>query len=337
LPNFWSASTIVNSLALLPAMRFPTLHIRPVPVSQDALDADQRPAGVAGGRSPRAAPGVGGQGGGANGLVKDAAVIRRMFGAIAPRYDLLNHLLSGGLDLHWRRAAVSALLSHLAPGSDRSEREQGARPSAGAGGWRVLDLCAGTLDLSCALSDSRRFVGRSLALDFALPMLRRGRRKLGGRRARQIVPLCGDGLRLPFREASFDAAMVAFGVRNFEDLDRGLAEARRALVPGGLLLVLEFSRPANPVFRAFYEAYSRRVLPAVGGAISGHGAAYRYLPASVAEFPDARGLTERLEHARFEEVRHRMLTGGIVALHTGLKPLAGRGSLTNGPAGRAAG
>jgi demethylmenaquinone methyltransferase/2-methoxy-6-polyprenyl-1,4-benzoquinol methylase len=311
-------------------------------VTQDSLNAHERPAASPQpGRTPGETTTPTDIPEPSNGSVgKDAATIRRMFAAIAPRYDLLNHLLSGGLDLYWRRAAVGALLHHLSPvaaasqvlasGAAASRLATGlpnghsdwrnVRPAGRRGGQLVLDLCAGTLDLSCALADTRRFVGKCVALDFALPMLRRGRRKLGGRRARQILPLCGDALRLPFGDGSFDAVMVAFGVRNFEELDRGLLEARRVLAPGGRLLVLEFSQPPNPVFRALYELYSRRVLPTVGGAISGHASAYRYLPASVAEFPDARGLARRLEQAGYEGVRHRMLTGGIVALHEALKP-----------------
>jgi demethylmenaquinone methyltransferase/2-methoxy-6-polyprenyl-1,4-benzoquinol methylase len=253
---------------------------------------------------------------------KDSATIRGMFAAIAPRYDLLNHLLSGGLDLYWRRVTVETLLARLAR-APRTNGQSASRSSGTVGARRVLDLCAGTLDLSCALADSRRFAGRTVALDFALPMLRRGRRKLGGRRARRIVPLCGDGLELPFRDGSFEAVMVAFGVRNFENLGRGLVEARRVLAPGGVLLVLEFSRPENALFRNVYELYSRRVLPVVGGAISGHGSAYRYLPASVAGFPDASGLARRLEEAGYERVRYRLLTGGIVALHEAWRPSEG--------------
>jgi demethylmenaquinone methyltransferase/2-methoxy-6-polyprenyl-1,4-benzoquinol methylase len=292
-------------------------------VTQDPLNAHPGSAGRA--ERERGAPAPIAEGGeprnGSPG--KDAATIRRMFADIAPRYDLLNHLLSGGLDLYWRRAAVGALLAHLAPRAATNGHAAPAGVGLPAGG-RVLDLCAGTLDLACALADSRRFPGKTLALDFALPMLRRGRHKLGGRRARRILPLCGDGLRLPFRDGSFGAVMVAFGVRNFESLERGLVEARRVLAPGGMLLVLEFSRPENAVFRNLYELYSRRVLPAVGGAISGHAAAYRYLPASVAGFPDASGLARRLEAAGYDRVRFRMLTGGIVALHEGWKPFAGR-------------
>ncbi|MBA2564510.1 MAG: ubiquinone/menaquinone biosynthesis methyltransferase [Gemmatimonadetes bacterium] len=247
-----------------------------------------------------------------------------MFSQIAPRYDLLNHLLSGGLDVLWRRATVRALLHELVPPLRRDGRGDilpavaPRRRAVGRAGYRVLDLCAGTLDLSCALSDSRRLAGRAVALDFALPMLRRGRHKLGGRRARQILPVCADGLDLPLRDASFDAVMVAFGIRNFEDMDRGLAEARRVLAPGGVLFVLEFSQPSNPLFRSLYEMYNRSVLPALGGAISGHPRAYRYLPASVAEFPDAAALRGRLEAAGFERVRFSLLTGGIVALHRGI-------------------
>ena len=231
--------------------------------------------------------------------------MRRMFGAIAPRYDLLNHLLSGGLDLLWRRVAVAALLTHLeTPSASRSGTRamQDDRAAHSRRGHRVLDLCAGTLDLACALSDTRRFHGKTIAVDFALPMLRRGRHKLGGRRSRQVVPVCADGLRLPFADAAFDAAMIGFGVRNLADLDAGLVEIGRVLAPSGALLILEFSRPENGVVRGFFDLYSRRVLPAVGGAISGHPDAYRYLPDSVADFPDASGLAARMEAAGFERV-----------------------------------
>jgi demethylmenaquinone methyltransferase/2-methoxy-6-polyprenyl-1,4-benzoquinol methylase len=237
---------------------------------------------------------------------KEGVSIRRMFGAIAPRYDLLNHVLSGGLDVRWRRAVVRTLLARPLPAS--------------TGGARVLDLCAGTLDLACALSDSRRFRGRCVALDFALPMLRRGRRKLGGRRASQIGLVCGDAMDLPLRDASIGAVMVAFGVRNLEDLERGLLEARRVLAPGGRLLVLEFSQPRNPLLRRAYGLYNRRVLPAVGGAVSGHPEAYTYLPSSIAAWSDPASLAERLRAAGFDDVRTRPLSGGIVALHEGRRP-----------------
>jgi demethylmenaquinone methyltransferase/2-methoxy-6-polyprenyl-1,4-benzoquinol methylase len=274
-------------------------------------------------------------------LRKEGATIRRMFGSIAPRYDLLNHLLSAGLDIRWRRAAARALLRGLSAPTHavgrgassprrapplRRRPAQSTRPRlapVGGNGYRVLDLCAGTLDLSCALSDSRRFDGKSVALDFALPMLRRGRHKLGGRRARQILPVCADGLRLPLRDTSFDAVMVAFGVRNLEDLDRGLAEVLRVLAPGGRFLVLEFSKPSNALLRGLYGLYNKSVLPAVGGAISGHPEAYRYLPDSVANFTDAPGLSRRLAAAGFDQVHCRTLSGGIVALHEGRKPAGG--------------
>ena len=237
---------------------------------------------------------------------KEAATVRRMFGAIAPRYDLLNHLLSGGLDVLWRRAAARALLADLGEPPGR--------------GWRVLDLCAGTLDMACAVADRREFRGKAVAADFALPMLRRGRRKLGGRRARRVAPVCADGLGLPFPDAAFDAVTVAFGVRNLEDLAGGLAEVLRVLGPGGRLAVLEFSRPANAVFRGLYRIYNRSVLPAVGGAISGHPEAYRYLPDTVAAWPDAPALARRIREAGFADVRFRTLTGGIVALHEARRP-----------------
>jgi demethylmenaquinone methyltransferase/2-methoxy-6-polyprenyl-1,4-benzoquinol methylase len=249
-----------------------------------------------------------------------------MFGEIAPRYDLLNHLLSAGLDVLWRRATVRAALDELAPRGHGLPHAPGdgelvtpRRPPAGGRGYRVLDLCAGTLDLSCALSDSRRFDGRAVALDFSLPMLRRGRRKLGGRRARQILPVCADGLQLPLRNRSCDAVMVAFGLRNLEDLERGLSEVHRVLAAGGKLYVLEFSRPENALFRGFQRLYNGNVLPAIGGAVSGHPDAYRYLPDSIAEFPDAPGLVRMLEESGFADVQFRTFSGGMVALHEGRK------------------
>jgi demethylmenaquinone methyltransferase/2-methoxy-6-polyprenyl-1,4-benzoquinol methylase len=223
--------------------------------------------------------------------------VRDMFSAIAPRYDVLNHVLSLGIDRAWRRAAV-----------DRLGWE--ARPDG-----LYLDACAGTLDLAAELANRRRFTGRVVGADFAPVMLR-----LGGRKARRpgvIEPVASDALGLPFRAGCFDGAMVGFGVRNLADLDAGLAELSRVLRAGARLVVLEFALPAWRPFRALYRFYFTRVLPAIGRAVSGHPTAYSYLPASVDGFPAPDALRARLEQAGLRSCGFRLLTGGIAAIHWG--------------------
>jgi demethylmenaquinone methyltransferase/2-methoxy-6-polyprenyl-1,4-benzoquinol methylase len=225
-----------------------------------------------------------------------AAAVRRMFGAIAPRYDLLNHLLSLNIDRLWRRRAVAELL-------------RGREPAG-----TYLDACAGTLDLSVTLAGRQGFRGRVVASDFALPMLQHGRTKTTGR---PISLACSDALQLPFRDAEFDGVMVAFGVRNLADLEDGLQELRRVLRPGGRAAILEFCTPRRQPFRALYLFYFRRVLPFIGSMISRHDTAYDYLPASVLEFPDPEELGRRMRSAGFETVKWFTLTGGIAAVHIG--------------------
>lgn len=225
-----------------------------------------------------------------------AATVRAMFGAIAPRYDLLNHLLSLNRDRRWRRRAVDLLLD-LAPADGR-----------------FIDVCAGTLDLARELAARPDFHGSVVGCDFSLPMLRGGAAKTAGL---ALAPVCGDALRLPFPDGAFHGATVGFGVRNLADLDAGLRELRRVLRPGGRLVVLEFSTPAWQPFRALYLAYFRRVLPLVGRLVSRHGTAYDYLPASVLEFPEPAALAACMEQAGFAGVDWETRTGGIVALHAG--------------------
>jgi demethylmenaquinone methyltransferase / 2-methoxy-6-polyprenyl-1,4-benzoquinol methylase len=227
-----------------------------------------------------------------------ATEVRRMFGAIAPRYDLLNHLLSANRDRAWRRRAVDRLLEDA--------------PADGV----FLDACAGTFDLSVELADRASFAGTVLGFDFAYPMLDAGRSKLTGR---SIEPACADALRLPLRDHSVDGAMVAFGVRNLADLDTGLRELARVIRPGGRLVVLEFMTPHWQPFRSLYLFYFRRVLPLVGRLVSRHGSAYTYLPESVLEFPEPAEFARHMERAGFTDVQWDVMTGGIVAAHRAVR------------------
>lgn len=224
-----------------------------------------------------------------------AEAVRRMFGAIAPRYDLLNHLLSLNIDRSWRRRAVDRLLE--------------GDPADG----RYLDACCGTFDLALELEGRREFSGFIAATDFALPMLEHGRTKLGP----DAAAGCADAMRLPFPDATFDGALIGFGLRNVADLEAGLRELARVIRPGGRLVILEFTVPRRQPFRGLYLFYFRRVLPLVGRLISRHDSAYAYLPASVLEFPESAELAERMRAAGFEEVDWESLTSGIVAVHMG--------------------
>lgn len=223
-----------------------------------------------------------------------ARTVRRMFGAIAPRYDLLNHLLSLNRDRAWRRAAVDRLLD--------------GRPARGT----YLDACAGTLDLAVELASRHGFDGCILACDFTLEMLEGGGAKAVGR---PLYRICADALRLPLPDASIDGATVGFGVRNLASLDEGLGELARVLRPGARLVILEFTTPSWQPFRALYLLYFRRILPLLGRLVSKHGTAYRYLPESVLAFPDPADLAARMDAAGFAEVRWETYTGGIVAAH----------------------
>jgi demethylmenaquinone methyltransferase/2-methoxy-6-polyprenyl-1,4-benzoquinol methylase len=226
-----------------------------------------------------------------------AAYVRGMFGRVAHRYDFLNHALSFQIDRAWRRRAVQRSASILAD------------PQA-----RVLDLCCGTGDLMLALSQEAE--ARVFGSDFCHPMLVEAARKAS--RQQRGTPLFeADGLQLPLRDRSFDLITVAFGFRNFANYRKGLRELRRALKPGGTLAILEFSTPPNPAFAAFYRFYSTRILPLIGGLISGDRDAYTYLPESVRKFPDADELAREMCEEGFIDVRFERMTFGVVALHTG--------------------
>ncbi|MBI2502505.1 MAG: ubiquinone/menaquinone biosynthesis methyltransferase [Candidatus Latescibacteria bacterium] len=227
--------------------------------------------------------------------------IQRMFNAIARRYDLLNHLLSGGVDFYWRRRAL---------GRVRCPAPQ-----------QILDLATGTADF--ALAAARRRPRWVVGVDVALDMLRLGAAKLGRRPPPVPVRLLGgDAETLPFRACSFDLVIAAFGVRNFGHIPTGLAEAWRVLRPGGELLILDFAEPEVPLFRQLYRFYFTRILPLVGGLVSGERQAYAYLPASVGAFPQGGAFLELLEGAGFADNLHTSFTLGICALYQGLKPPA---------------
>jgi len=219
-----------------------------------------------------------------------------MFDAIADRYDLLNRVLSGGVDQLWRRRAVKLL---------RDER-----PST------ILDLATGTADLAIMASELRP--ERVVGLDLSAEMLRVGREKVRRRGLQDLIELVeGDAERMPFDDGSFDAILVAFGVRNFGDLDRGLREMARVLRPGGSAIVLEFSHPTAFPVKQLYAFYSRHILPRVGGAVSGDAGAYRYLPDSVAAFPDGEEMLARMRSVGFGDLRAERLTFGIATIYAG--------------------
>ena len=226
--------------------------------------------------------------------------VRDMFADIAGRYDLLNHLLSGHIDKRWRRQAARKLQENIVPT-----------------GAQILDVACGTGDLSLTLSETTG--ARVVGIDFCRPMLEIAARKTANREPG--IPLTeGDALRLPFRDSSFEAVTIAFGLRNLSDVQRGLAELLRVLKPGGYVAVLEFSKPVIPGFRLLFNVYFTRVLPFLGGLISGSKGAYQYLPNSVTRFPDQEELSSLMSKVGLESVEYENLTGGIAALHTGKRP-----------------
>ncbi|HEV8186669.1 MAG TPA: bifunctional demethylmenaquinone methyltransferase/2-methoxy-6-polyprenyl-1,4-benzoquinol methylase UbiE [Pyrinomonadaceae bacterium] len=227
-----------------------------------------------------------------------ASRVRAMFSTIAGRYDLLNHVLSGNVDKRWRRIVATRVRERI--------------PSSSA---CILDVACGTGDLSLTLFE---ITGAGVVgTDFCRPMLDIAAGKTSGR----IRLIEGDALDLPFRDGTFDAATIAFGLRNLSNVESGLAELSRVLKPGGWVAVLEFSRPANAILRPLFNLYFRRVLPLMGGLVSGSLSAYTYLPASVQKFPDQSQLSLLMEQAGFVQVRYENLTGGIAALHLGKRPV----------------
>jgi demethylmenaquinone methyltransferase / 2-methoxy-6-polyprenyl-1,4-benzoquinol methylase len=238
----------------------------------------------------------------AAGSAEKRAYVRRVFSELAPRYDLLNHLLSLSIDQRWRRRAVAAL---------RWDRDP-----AGL----YVDLCAGTMDVANELARKPRFRGTVLGTDFAEPMLREGRRKVA---SRPVAPVVADALTLPIRTGSASGAIVAFGARNLDDLDAGIEEAFRILRDGATFVILEFSMPRVPIVRSLYRFYFHHVLPTLGRLVSRHPTAYRYLPASVDNFPDEDELARRMTQVGFANVRVTRLSFGIAAIHAGERRGAG--------------
>ncbi|MHC1790180.1 ubiquinone/menaquinone biosynthesis methyltransferase [Solidesulfovibrio sp.] len=222
-----------------------------------------------------------------------------MFGRVAGSYDLLNHVLSAGLDIVWRRAMVRAL---LAPGLPLGP---------------ILDLAAGTLDVS--LMAARKSPRRIIAADLCAPMLHAGLGKLDAELRRRIQPVVADGRVLPLPDASVAGATIAFGIRNIRPRPDALAELARVIRPGGRLMVLEFGTGKRRIWGGLYNFYLRRVLPVIGKLVSGDDEAYRYLAETIREFPEEATLAEEMRRAGFADVGYRAMAGGIVFLHAGVK------------------
>jgi demethylmenaquinone methyltransferase / 2-methoxy-6-polyprenyl-1,4-benzoquinol methylase len=224
--------------------------------------------------------------------------VRKMFGAIAGRYDFLNHFLSANIDRSWRRACVREVEKKLSTKTPF-----------------ILDVGCGTADLSFAFSN----LGPVLGCDFCEPMLRVAAGKIAAREAgNSIALLNADALALPFRNESFDAAVSAFVLRNLADMELGIREMGRVLRPGGVAGILEFGMPENPAIAALYRFYFLKVLPRLGNVLSGVDGPYGYLPASVQTFPRAGELKKMMEGAGFGNVEYSLLTGGIAVLLVGV-------------------
>lgn len=227
-------------------------------------------------------------------LDKSGRAIQEMFAGVAPRYDLLNHLLSASLDVIWRRKAAAAL--NLPPGAE------------------ALDLCCGTGDQSVALMKRG---ARVASADFCVPMLALARRKFGRLGSPRPAALAADALALPFPSGRFDGATVSFGLRNVADLDASLRQLARVLRPGGRLVVLECAIPKLPVVRQLYLFYFLRLLPWIGRILSPRGSAYSYLPSSVVSFPQRQEFLDKMAAAGFTGLSCQDLSAGTVCIYRG--------------------
>ncbi|HPS00402.1 MAG TPA: ubiquinone/menaquinone biosynthesis methyltransferase [Candidatus Sumerlaeota bacterium] len=245
----------------------------------------------------------------ASGLSARASQIRAMFSTIAPTYDRLNHVLSFSIDRLWRHHTVRRTLA-LAEPTRRADRP-----------WRVLDVCAGTGDLSLAFARRLSQVGggRVVALDYSHAMLTQIASKSRAAHVEPSLPVEADALRLPLADGGFDLATVAFGLRNLVDRPAGLREMARVVRPGGVVAVLEFSRPRNRLLRALYGFYLSRLLPAVGNRWS-RSRAYTYLADTIEAFPSPEEVLDWMRQANLEHIEAEPLTGGIAFLYTGVIP-----------------
>ena len=231
--------------------------------------------------------------------LKHAKDVREMFSRISPKYDFLNHFLSGNIDKRWRKLVTEKLESVL---DDENAL--------------VLDVACGTGDLAVELQKNAK--AKIIGTDFCRPMLAIAKEKNAPENL--FIPyLEADGMNLSFADETFDALTIAFGLRNFSNWQDGLKELHRILKVGGKLVILEFSAPVVPGFRQAFQFYFTKILPKIGGVFSGSRGAYEYLSESVARFPDQKGLLKMMLETGFSEVEYKNLTGGIAAIHLGVK------------------
>jgi len=225
--------------------------------------------------------------------------IRKLFDTIAPTYDFLNHLLSLRRDFYWRKMAVREL--------------------KGVEGW-ILDVATGTGDIAIRIIQHNGYQKKVFGLDFSEPMIKRARQKILRKGLRQSIDLSrGDAIELPFRENTFGASIIAFGLRNIPNKEQALFEMIRVIKKGGKVIVLEFTFPRDKLMRKLYPLYFKKFLPWLGGMISGDKGAYAYLPESVTQFPHAEDYEEMLKRSGLEEIRSQRLTFGITSIISGIK------------------
>jgi demethylmenaquinone methyltransferase/2-methoxy-6-polyprenyl-1,4-benzoquinol methylase len=233
-------------------------------------------------------------------LTKNPLKIQAMFSAIAPRYDLLNRLLSFGRDIYWRRFAVNQL--------------------KGTAGGLFLDVATGTGDVAIEIVKQHVFNARVVGTDFSAGMLKLGRGKIAEKGYQRQIALClGDAAFLPFEDTTFDAAIIAFGIRNLPDYKSGIKEMMRVVKQGGKVVILEFPRSQNRLFEKPFHLYLTKILPCIGEIVSGGKGAYKYLPNSVLDFPGPEELKKIMQNAGLREVTYSKLTFGVVAVHIGIK------------------
>jgi len=222
--------------------------------------------------------------------------VRNMFNSIAPKYDFLNHFLSFGIDYYWRRRVL--------------QKVKCIKPES------VIDIATGTADLAILISKAKP--KKIIGVDISASMLQKGREKVLNKKLGHLIDLqLGDSENLKFEDNSFDLAMVAFGVRNFEDLDKGLKEILRILKPGGSLIILEFSNPRKFPIKQLYKFYSFNILPIIGRLVSNDASAYTYLPESVAHFPAYEKMTKIMDDCGYTNTTYTALTGGISTIYQG--------------------